>query len=274
MKKNKNQGANQGRGVLCGRHAVADQERGVLYGRHSVADQGRVVLYGRHAVSAALENPARKIYKVMVLPENAAEMRAKYPALQIVTADKKEFEKILPATAVHQGYALQTAPLEPVTLEEICEKAQDKEKCVVLILDQVTDPQNVGAIVRSAAAFGAMAVVVQDKNSPVESGAMAKAAAGTLELVPMVRATNLSRALETLKNNGFWVVGMDGYAQKTISSLDKNRRLAVVMGSEGAGMRRLVEQSCDLTVRLPICDNVESLNVSTAAAVVLYEIAR
>lgn len=231
-----------------------------------------LVLYGRHAVVSALQNPQRKIEKLVCSPENAAEFSRKYPQITVVSADKKEIDRLLPADAVHQGLALFCSPLEGLSVEELCAEADNKDKAVVLILDQVTDPQNIGAIIRSCAAFGALALIVQDKNSPQESGAMAKAAAGTMEFVPVVRVTNLVRAIEMLKQHGFWTVGMDGYAETTIDKMDKSGKWAVIMGSEGAGMRRLVEESCDLTVRLPISEKVESLNVSTAAAITLYEL--
>lgn len=233
-----------------------------------------LILYGRHAVLAALENPARKIHKLVCTSENAVSLRAKYPNLNIVTADKKDIDKLVSADAVHQGFALFCSELDNLSIEELCSMTENEQKCNVLILDQVTDPQNIGAIIRSCAAFGTKALIVQDKNSPQESGSMAKAAAGTMEMVPVVRVTNLSRAIETLKKNGFWVVGMDGYAKDNVDKIDKNTKLAVIMGSEGAGMRRLVEESCDITVRLPINPKVESLNVSTAAAVVLYELSK
>ena len=233
-----------------------------------------LILYGRHAVLAALENPARKIHKLVCTSENAVSLRAKYPNLNIITADKKDIDKLVSADAVHQGFALFCSELDNLSIEELCSMTENEQKCNVLILDQVTDPQNIGAIIRSCAAFGTKALIVQDKNSPQESGSMAKAAAGTMEMVSVVRVTNLSRAIETLKKNGFWVVGMDGYAKDNVDKIDKNTKLAVIMGSEGAGMRRLVEESCDITVRLPINPKVESLNVSTAAAVVLYELSK
>lgn len=232
----------------------------------------QLIIYGRHAVMAALQNPYRQIEKLLCTAENAAEITRKFPDIYPIVTDKRDIDRLLSPEAVHQGFALYCKPLEGMSIEELCAKSERMDNAHVLILDQVTDPQNIGAIIRSAAAFGALAVIVQDKNSPEESGAMAKAAAGTLELIPMVRVTNLSRAIDTLKKAGFWAVGMDGYAKTTIDEMDKNGKLAVIMGSEGAGMRRLVEESCDLTVRLPIAENVESLNVSTAAAVVLYEL--
>lgn len=242
-------------------------------GKQNLSSNG-LILYGRHAVMAALENPKRRLKKLVCTAENANQIRIKYPNLNVVTADKKDIDKLLPPDAVHQGYALYCFELDNLSIEELCSMTAEDKKCSVLILDQVTDPQNIGAIIRSCAAFGAKALIVQDKNSPQESGAMAKAAAGTMELVPVVRVTNLARSIEILKKNGFWIVGMDGYAKNNVDKIDKDAKLAVIMGSEGAGMRRLVEESCDLTVRLPINEKVESLNVSTAAAVVLYELSK
>lgn len=233
-----------------------------------------LVLYGRHAVVSALNNPNRKISKLVCTAENAIGLRDEFPNLNIVVADKKDIDKLVPVDAVHQGYALFCTPLDNLSIEELCEITANDDKCNVLVLDQVADPQNIGAIIRSCAAFGSKAIVVQDKNSPQESASMVKAAAGTFEFMPIVRVTNLSRAIEILKKNGFWIVGMDGYAKDTVEKLDKNSKLAVIMGNEGSGMRRLIEESCDITVRLPISEKVESLNVSTAAAVVLYELSK
>lgn len=237
----------------------------------SETNRQQLIIYGRHAVLAALANPARQISKILCTKENADEIRriSKIPP-QIV--DRKEIDKLLPADAVHQGFALFCSRLPNYSLEEVIEMANDKDKCHVLILDQVTDPQNIGAIIRSSVAFGALALIVQDKNSPLESGAMVKASAGMIEHLPIARVTNLSRAIEQLKNAGFWTVGMDGYANITIDKLDKSGKTAIIMGSEGKGMRRLVEESCDTAVRLPISPLTESLNVATAAAIALYEI--
>ena len=236
--------------------------------------KNQIVLYGRHAVFSALKNSKRKVLKILVAPENEAEFKREFQNLPYQTASKKEIEKLAGQNAVHQGYVLLTYPLEQMFLEDLIEKTTDKQRCHVLILDQVTDPQNIGAIIRSAAAFGTTAIIVQDKNAPLESGAMAKASAGTLEFMPIVRVTNLSRAIEALKKAGFWIVGMDGYAKQKLEDVDKNAKLAVVMGSEGSGMRRLIEESCDIKVRLAMDERVESLNVSVAAGIVLYELSK
>lgn len=232
----------------------------------------QVVLYGHHAVFEALKNPKRKIIKVLISPENEALFKKEFPSVMYQRADKKEIEKLIGVNAVHQGFVLITKPLETISLEDVIDQTAEESRCVVLILDQVTDPQNIGAIMRSAAAFGVKAIIVQDKNAPIEGGAMAKASAGTIEFMPVVRATNLSRAIESLKKAGFWIVGMDGYATQTLQDIDKNAKLAVVMGNEGAGMRRLIQEACDMTVRLDMNPKVESLNVSVAAAIMLYEL--
>ena len=238
-----------------------------------------LILYGRHAVFSALANPKRRINRVLTCRENFAELKNwcethHIDDTKIKVVERSEFAKILPADAVHQGFALYCAPLPNFSLEEICEMAATKDSCTVLVLDQVTDPQNIGAIIRSCAAFGALALILQDKNSPCETAAMAKASAGTIDILPVCRVTNLSRALEQLKQNGFWTIGMDGYAKDTIDKVNKSGKNAVIMGSEGKGMRRLIEENCDITVKLPIDPRVESLNVSTAAAIALYEMKR
>ncbi len=181
---------------------------------------------------------------------------------------------MLPPGAVHQGAALLSEPLTDVALEDVLDRAAEAEKSVVLVLDQVTDPQNVGAILRSAAAFGADAVLVPDRHAPPETGALVKAASGAVEIVPLVRVINLARALEELKKAGFWIAGLDGQAPQTLAAADMTGKVALVLGAEGEGLRRLTRDHCDILVRLPISERMESLNVSAAAAVALYELAR
>ena len=234
----------------------------------------QLIIYGRHAVLSALKNPKRKIQKLLISAENKSEIEKAAPSIPFTIIDKKDFAKFLPEDAVHQGFALYCSRLMSYDIMDLIEIAENKNRCCILILDQVTDPQNIGAIIRSCAAFEALGLIVQDKNSPLESGAMDKAAAGTIEFVPIARVTNLSRAIETLKENGFWVMGMDGYAETTIDKINKDGKIAIVMGSEGKGMRRLVQENCDSSVKLPISPNVESLNVSTAAAITLYELSK
>ncbi len=238
----------------------------------STSAKSPLILYGRHAVLSALHNPERSISRLLCTTETAEEVKGLIAEHKLQIVDRKEIDKLLPREAVHQGFALFCTPLPNYALEEIIDIANTKEDCHILILDQVTDPQNIGAIIRSCAAFNTLALILQDKNSPEETGAMAKASAGTIEMVPLCRVTNLSRTIQQLKNAGFWIIGMDGYAKTTVDKMNKSGKTAIIMGSEGKGMRRLVEESCDSTIRLPMNENVESLNVSTAAAIVLYEL--
>ena len=231
-----------------------------------------LIIYGHHAVISALKNPNRKIKKLLITSDNKKEIEALCLNIPYQVTERKDIEKLLPKDAVHQGFALFCHKLENIPLEDLIAKSKTKEKCHILILDQVSDPQNIGAIIRSCAAFNALGLVVQDKNSPEETGSMVKASAGTIEYMPISRVTNLNRAIEKLKENDFWVMGMDGYATTTIDKINKSGKTAIVMGSEGKGLRRLVEENCDSTVKLPIAENVESLNVSTAAAIALYEL--
>jgi 23S rRNA (guanosine2251-2'-O)-methyltransferase len=176
----------------------------------------------------------------------------------------------LPASAAHQGLALKGAPLAPVALEDMAQSGGG----VIVMLDQLTDPQNVGAIFRSAAAFGARGMVLQERHAPALAGALAKAAAGAIERLPHARVTNLSRALEQLAELGWRAVGLDAGAPESLAAVLDARPVVLVMGSEGEGLRRLVAEHCDALGRIPMPGGFESLNVSAAAAIALYEAAR
>ncbi len=240
---------------------------------------GAVWLYGTHPVLAALANPARRLRRLLTTAEAARQNEAALRAIaqaspRIEEVERAEIERLLPPGAVHQGLAVLAASLESPSVEEIAASCADADSAVVLVLDQVTDPHNVGAVLRSAAAFGARAVVVQDRHAPDETGTLAKSASGALERVPMVRAVNLARALDSLKEHGFWIAGLAADAPATMAAAGLRGKVALVLGSEGEGMRRLVRERCDVLVSLPISDAVESLNVSNAAAVALYELVR
>jgi 23S rRNA (guanosine2251-2'-O)-methyltransferase len=189
-------------------------------------------------------------------------------------AAREAVERLLPAGAVHQGIALLADPLPAVAVEDIVERANALAEALLVILDQATDPHNVGAVLRSAAAFGASAVIVPDRRAPDITGALAKAASGALETVPLVRVTNLARAMELLKASGFWCVGLDPEAEQTLAETRLAGKIALVLGAEGEGMRRLTRETCDLLVRIPMATGIGSLNVSNAAAIALYELAR
>jgi 23S rRNA (guanosine2251-2'-O)-methyltransferase len=187
--------------------------------------------------------------------------------------DRKGLAAILPEGAVHQGLALAVEPLAELDLDDVLRLGTTGRR-VIVVLDQVSDPRNVGAVLRSAAAFGALAVVLAVHGAPPVSGALAKAASGALEQVPLVRAVNLARALGRLKQAGFWICGLDENAPQTLAALDLGDQVALVLGSEGGGMRRLVREHCDYLARLPTRSAQPTINVSSAAAVALYELTR
>ncbi|UPY39200.1 23S rRNA (guanosine(2251)-2'-O)-methyltransferase RlmB [Sediminicoccus sp. KRV36] len=237
-------------------------------------DGGAVWLYGLHAVSAALANPARRLRRLLVTRGAEQELAERFsPPWRIAPepVERNRLDALLPPDAIHQGAALLVDPLPSPAMERLLEGTTGP----VLVLDQVTDPRNVGAILRSAAAFGAAALVVQERHAPQETGALARAASGALEVVPILREVNLARALDQLKKAGLWVVGLEAAGPVTLAQSGlTGRRVALVLGAEGEGLRRLTRETCDELVRLPIHSAMESLNVSAAAAVALYELAR
>ena len=233
----------------------------------SHGSQSRPRFWGKHAVAAALDNPDRKVLKAWATREAAGFMQ--FPADVTVTlADVADLGRLVPHDAPHQGVVVEVEPLEEVWLDAILNEAP--EQAVLLVLDQVTDPHNVGAILRSAAAFGAIGIVTQDRHSPPESGALAKAASGALERVPWTRVVNLARALEEIGEAGFWRIGLTGDASSELKDALGPARVALVLGAEGPGLRPNTREHCDALARLPIGEAVESLNVSNAAAVALY----
>lgn len=226
-----------------------------------------------HASLAVLANPARRIERI-VATRNAAARLPKNASWgsepQILDPDA--IDGMLPPGAVHQGLAVRAYPLAPLDIDQACAPPDRRS---VLILDGVTDPQNVGAAFRSAAAFGARAVVLQDRKSPPLTGVLAKAAAGAIELVPHVRVVNLARAIEHLRNIGYLTVALDGDADASLSdALADKRAAALVLGAEGKGLRPGVAEACERRARIPIAPAMESLNVSAAAAIALYEATR
>ncbi|MBV1799298.1 RNA methyltransferase [Siccirubricoccus sp. G192] len=227
-------------------------------------------------MAAALANPARRLRRLLLTEEAEATLAARLPLPWRIAPERAErarFASFLPEDSVHQGAALLADPLPDMPLDRALAHAEGP----VLVLDQVTDPRNVGAILRSAAAFGAAAMVLQDRHAPPETGTLARAASGALEVVPVVREVNLARALGELKRAGLWVVGLDAAAPVTLAQVAHGldgRRVALVLGAEGEGLRRLTRETCDELARLPIAPEMESLNVSAAAAVALYELAR
>jgi len=226
-------------------------------------------LFGTHATLAALANPMRKIKRVLVTKNTQAELQKPLAGIKnIAVVDAPKIESALPPGSVHQGIAVECDPLDQPSLQDWLSERIEKP---VLLLDQITDPHNVGAILRSAAAFDVGAVIATDRNAPGESGVMAKAASGALETVPLISVTNLVQTIELLKKAGYWIAGLDGTAKQPLHEAKLDAKTALVLGAEGKGLRRLTAEHCDFLVRLPMSNRMESLNVSNAAAVALYE---
>ncbi len=232
-------------------------------------------LHGQHAVAAALANPARRLRRLLLTEDAEAALGARVPQswpLAAERTDRARLDKLLGADAVHGGAALLADPLTPPVLSTALEQPGP-----VLVLDQVTNPRNIGAVLRSAAAFGAACVITQDRNAPEETGVLATAASGALETVPLLRAVNLARTLVALKVAGLWVVGLDAGGPALRGSALAERRVALVLGAEGAGLRRLTRETCDELAGLAMpgaSNGLDSLNVSAAATVALYELTR
>jgi 23S rRNA (guanosine2251-2'-O)-methyltransferase len=234
--------------------------------------RGAVWLYGLHAVAAALANPARRLRQLLVTEEAQQALAQRQPPPWPVPPEQVErgrLDHLLGREIAHQGVALLADPLPTPSLQQALER-----RGPLIVLDQVTDPRNVGAILRSAAAFGAAAVITQDRNAPEETGSLAKAASGALETVPLLRAVNIARTLIALKAAGIWTVGLDAGGAPLSGPALEGRRVALALGAEGEGLRRLTRETCDEIAGLRMPGRIDSLNVSAAATVALYELAR
>jgi 23S rRNA (guanosine2251-2'-O)-methyltransferase len=235
-------------------------------------------LYGIHTAMAAIANPARHCTRILICDTDLASRLSATATPEQQSAIRKvsrdALEAVLPDGAVHQGVAVLAVPLEPVPLDDICGHLADEPRARLIVLDRVTDPHNIGAIVRTAAAFGASAVVVQDRYTPPVTSVLAKAASGGLEHCPIVRVTNVARALESLKRAGVWCIGLDSTAAQPLRDAKVAGPIALILGAEGEGLRRLTRESCDALVRIPHSGPLASLNVSNAAAIALYEISQ
>lgn len=229
-------------------------------------------LYGIHPVRAALENPRRKLHRVL-LTDRAAALIGQRPLAktehQIVSSDV--IARIVPPGAVHQGVALLCEPLPRLELADLL-RTRSRGPRTFTVLDQISDPHNVGAILRSAVAFGVSAVVVQDRHAAAPTGALAKAASGALDIVPYVEVVNIARALEQFGAAGFWRLALSGDGEQSIRDGVPEGDVVLVLGSEGSGIRRLVRERCDAAAFIPMASAMESLNVSVAAAIAFYEI--
>jgi 23S rRNA (guanosine2251-2'-O)-methyltransferase len=235
--------------------------------RQASKPENRPRFWGRHAVAAALANPERQIVRIHVSRDTAQQFDLP-DGVPVTFAEAADLARLVPQDAPHQGIVIDVERLPDLLLADLLDEAEDGRP--LLVLDQVTDPHNVGAILRSAAAFHALGIVTQDRHAPPESGALAKSASGALETVPWVRVVNLARALDEMAEAGFWRVGLTGEAEMSLADALGPKRVALVLGAEGEGMRQNTEAHCDALAKLPISDRIESLNVSNAAAIALY----
>ena len=240
-------------------------------------------IYGFHAVYAALSNPNRSYHQLLLLPnakihhDNWVKTQNRSVLDRLPVAEKAthvDFDRVLTTDASHQGIAVSASTLPNVELEHIIQQSTLSEKAQIIVLDQVTDPHNIGAILRSAHAFHATAVIMQDRHAPHNSGALAKTASGALEWMPLIRSINLNRSIQLLKGAGFWVTGLDTKAQTTLQETDFGKKAVLVLGSEQSGLRRLTIKACDQMTKIPIAEGSNSLNISNAGAIALYELTR
>ena len=236
------------------------------------ADGHAFWLYGLHAARAALANPRRTVKRAVLTERARDELGRALGNVPSKTTSPEAVGRLLPSGSVHQGIALLCDPLPQLDLETVLEGMEGAR--IVAVLDQITDPHNEGAILRSAAAFGVAAVVVQDRHSPEESGALAKAASGALDIVPRIVAVNIARTLEELGELGFWRIALAGDGEAPLAQSARLGDIALAFGAEGAGLRRLVRERCDIAAFIPIAGAMESLNVSNAAAIAFYELAK
>jgi 23S rRNA (guanosine2251-2'-O)-methyltransferase len=248
-----------------GRSGAGPGSRPPFRGREASPD-GPVILYGWHTVSLALANPQRRFRKLL-LTENAARRLAEEDIPTRITPEvvrPVEIDRLLSADAVHQGLYAEVDPLPSPDIETLAPEG------LVLVLDQITDPHNVGAILRSAAAFAVKAIVTTARHSPEATGVLAKSASGALELVPLVTVQNLARALTALNERGFQTVGLDSEGSENLSVIELREPLALVLGAEGKGLRQLTRETCSAVARLDMPGEIKSLNVSNAAVLALY----
>ncbi len=242
------------------------------------AKNNRPSLYGLHAVREAWLNEARSVQALYLTPQSqnsfeqdihlARKQGLARPAPSII--DKQQLENMLPRGAVHQGIALSCSAAPECDVQDLIIKCHQQDKAVIVILDQVTDPHNVGAILRSASAFGIDGVIMQKKHAPTLDGVLAKTACGAVDHIPVAYATNLNRCIDEFKKEGFFVIGLDEHSHQSIGEIDVPEKSVLILGSEGDGMRRLLKENCDHLVKLPTQGRIASLNVSNAAAISFF----
>ena len=237
---------------------------------HKKTPSSHYWMYGQHAIQYALLNPRRRIHQCIYLPKTDKNILKDLPAhIPTSEVDKDTFQELMGPDAVHQGMAIEVSPLESVSLESFV--AQEESPQLLMILDHVVDPHNVGAILRSCAVFGVKALLMTERNSPKESSTLAKIACGALDLVPLIYVSNLAQTIKTLQKHGFWTVGLAEQSTTPLHDVNWSGKMAIIMGAEGDGMRPLTREHCDILAYLPTASSFSTLNVSNAAAITLFE---
>ncbi len=239
---------------------------------------GLEMLYGYHAVKEAIKNPKRQIEALVINPKAQGKVKKLYQKLSdsaphqfdFIEMERQYFNLLTGEDTAHQSIILFVHPLEKWEVSDIL----DKDKALLLVLDQASDMGNIGAVLRSCAAFGADALILPERYSPQTTANLAKTAVGALEHVPIIRVNNLKSTLEKLKKNDFWIIGCDGQANETIENINISAKTAFIIGSEDEGLRRLTKEACDFLAKIPMGKNMESLNMSVAAAISLYEVSK
>lgn len=227
-------------------------------------------MFGKNPCKAALENKDRVILEIRAVDTILDELNYLIPkSIKRISVKNKELDALLP-NSVHQGIAIKVKPLDRLHIDWLLDSNLRLSKNIVMILDHVTDPHNIGAIIRTASAFNVRAIITSIRNGAQETGVVAKSAAGGLEIVPIVEVANISEGIKILKKHNYWVFGLDGNASENVNVMKQYDNIAIVLGSEGFGMRDLVSKNCDVLVKIPISSQMESLNVSNAAAIALF----
>lgn len=231
-----------------------------------------IQIYGKHPVAAALLNSSRIHKELVGTRESLSQLEGKLPKsdLKISIKTPKEIDSLAP-NATHQNIVLYTSSIISRD-SHILKKISNKEKSTLIVLDQVTDPQNIGAIIRSALAFNVDALILPEHTAPDETPSMVKASSGAIEKLPIIKVKNLTHTIKSLQKENYWAIGLDSNSSTLINKHNFGEKTILIMGSEGKGMRRLTKETCDLVVKLPMSDNTESLNVSNAAAIAMYEL--
>lgn len=229
-------------------------------------------LYGKHSCLAALQNPKRTPLQILATRNTKASLNGQALPIPITETTPKEIESIVGQETVHQGIALETTPLPTLDIYDFFQTLpQNQQHSTLVILDQITDPHNVGAILRNCAAFDVDAIFTTKHHAPTENAIIAKSACGALESTPIITVTNINATLKTLKEEGYWIIGLDGYATDSLNTIKTPEKRALILGAEGKGIRRLTKENCDILINLPMNNQrMESLNVSNATAIALF----